>query len=152
MTPEFGMPYTFVIHLFDTTQPGRLKINPSLTAGDFLVYQGGTLLGNIQALPVVLPAGSANVVVALTAGGMSAERVTVVWSRADFEWSDGAEDIQTAGLQTSATNPESTYDVSVFVRENGAPFLTFAPTQLRRKQSRNKILTTLEEWRQLFYS
>lgn len=88
-TPKRGVAYTFNIGLFDVANPGRLKATPTIAAGDFKLSADNGPLANLATLPTESPAGSAIVLVSLSAAEMTADKISVKWSDPDFEWGDG---------------------------------------------------------------
>ena len=82
----------FVIHvsLSDMSAAGSFKSNPTIAAGDWKVDKDGGGLTNLTTLPVVDPAGSVLVKVALSATEMTADNVTVVGidQTSPKEWAD----------------------------------------------------------------
>ena len=81
--------YTFYIALFDSANPGALKVNPTLAAGDFKVSTDGGAFANLATLPVVEPAGSVCVKVGLSADEMNGDKIVVQCiDVAGGEWDD----------------------------------------------------------------
>jgi hypothetical protein len=66
------------IGLEDYANPGNLKSNPTIAAGDFKVSKDGGALANLTTLPSVAPASSVCVTVTLSATEMNADYVTIV--------------------------------------------------------------------------
>lgn len=66
------------------------KSNPTIASGDFKVSKDGGALANLTTLPVVEPASSVMVKIALSATEMNADNVTVVAidQTTDKEWAD----------------------------------------------------------------
>src|SRR5262245_19549570 len=86
--PQQGVAYTFKIALMDTSNPGRLLVNPPISAGDFKVIKDGAAPVPLTTTPAVSPAGTASVLVSLTSAEMGS-KVEVLWSDPDFAWGDG---------------------------------------------------------------
>lgn len=84
--PIKGSAYTFDVCLFDSD--GAIQTDPTLAAGDIVIYKDGVLDGNIDTLPADI--GSSGIIpVALSAAEMTANRVTVWFhDAADDEWAD----------------------------------------------------------------
>lgn len=82
----------FVIYvaLQDAADPKSFKTNPTIAAGDFKVSKDGGALANLTTLPVVTPAGSTLLKIALSATEMTADNVVVVGidQTATKEWAD----------------------------------------------------------------
>lgn len=78
------------ITLEDYNNPGRIKISPTLAAGDVKISKDGGALANITTLPSESPAGSGILSVELTATEMNADRVTIRFldQTTPPEWSD----------------------------------------------------------------
>lgn len=74
--PVNGVAFTFPVQLLAQSD-GTIKANPTLASGDVQVSKDGAAYANLDSLPTVAPAGSADVVVALTATEMTADRVVV---------------------------------------------------------------------------
>lgn len=66
------------VSLEDFANPGRMKANPTIAAGDFKVDKDGGGLSNLTTLPSVDPTGSVLVKVTLSATEMNADVVTIV--------------------------------------------------------------------------
>lgn len=76
------------------------QTNPTLAAGDVKVSIDGGALANLATLPVVTPAASKMVKLALSSGEMNGDNITVVFSdAAGAEWYDTIINIQTAVRQ-----------------------------------------------------
>lgn len=69
---------------------GAFRINPTVAAGDFKIDKDGAGLVNLTSLPIVQPAGSVLVRIALTAAEMNADVVTLVGvdQTVPKEWAD----------------------------------------------------------------
>jgi hypothetical protein len=80
------------IALTDYALTGGLRINPTIAAGDFKISKDGGALADLAVLPVVEPAGSMWVKVALSASEMTADTVALqaVDQTTIKEWSDWA--------------------------------------------------------------
>jgi hypothetical protein len=78
------------IGLEDYANPGNLKSNPTIAAGDFKVSKDGGALANLTTLPSVAPASSVCVTVTLSATEMNADYVTIVGidQTNPTEWAD----------------------------------------------------------------
>lgn len=78
------------VALEDWANPGSFKSNPTLAAGDAKVSKDGGALANLTTLPVVEPASSALVTIALSSTEMNADVVTVILvdQTSPKEWAD----------------------------------------------------------------
>lgn len=87
--PVKNIAYSFYIALGDSATAGAFVSNPTLATGDFKVSTDGGALGNLTTLPVVTPASSVAVLVALSAAEMNGDTVVVVGiDAAGAEWDD----------------------------------------------------------------
>lgn len=87
--PVKNIAYSFYISLGDSATAGSFVSNPTLATGDFKVSTDGGALGNLTTLPVVTPASSVAVLVALSAAEMNGDTVVVVGiDAAGAEWDD----------------------------------------------------------------
>lgn len=94
--PVKGQDFKIRIALEDMSRPGRLKISPTIAAGDFQVSKDGGAYANLTTLPSVSPASSPSVLIELSATEMDADVVTVRWIDQDGpEWADGQLSIPT---------------------------------------------------------
>jgi hypothetical protein len=75
--PTKGEEFQIDIGLEDMVNPGSLKANPTLAAGDWKVTKDGGAENNLTTLPVVQPASSTTVRLALSATEMTADVVTI---------------------------------------------------------------------------
>jgi hypothetical protein len=88
-SPKKNIAYTFYIALFDSANPGALKVNPTLAAGDFKISTGGGAFANLATLPVVTPSGSVCVKITLSAGEMNGDKIVIQCiDVAGGEWDD----------------------------------------------------------------
>jgi len=71
--------------------PGRLKANPTIAAGDFKVKKDSGSPANLGTLPAVDAAGEYMVKISLTSTEMNADNVCIIWhDQTDPpEWADG---------------------------------------------------------------
>ncbi len=78
------------IALADANISGTFRANPTIATGDFKVDKDGAGLVDLATLPVVEPAGSVLVKLALSAAEMNADVVSIVGvdQTADKEWAD----------------------------------------------------------------
>jgi hypothetical protein len=78
------------ISLVNMSASGSFKANPTIAAGDFKVDKDGAGLTDLTTLPVVEPAASVLVKVALSATEMNADVVTIVGidQTSPKEWAD----------------------------------------------------------------
>jgi hypothetical protein len=86
--PIRGVSFTFSVALTSQTDTDIFKTDPTLAAGDIVIYQDGVLDGNIDALPADI--GSSGIIpVVLSIAEMTADRVDVLFHDvAGSEWQD----------------------------------------------------------------
>ena len=79
-----------MIGLEDWVNPGKFKSNPTLAAGDVKISKDGGAEANLATLPVVEPAGSTGVKIALSATEMTMDKGYVLFrdQTAPPEWAD----------------------------------------------------------------
>jgi hypothetical protein len=105
--PIKASPYVFEVGLVDQSDTRKLKVNPTLAAGDFKVSIDNGAFVNLVNLPTVTPASGAIVKIVLTAAEMNGDNVVVQCIDAvGAEWCDQIIDLQTSqkGLIGSALN------------------------------------------------
>jgi hypothetical protein len=76
--PIKGQAFTIRVALTSFASDGSFVSNPTISAGDFQVDKDGAGLANLATLPVVNPASSVLVKIALSATEMTADVVTIV--------------------------------------------------------------------------
>jgi len=88
--PKKAEDFKVQVALEDAANPGSFKENPTIAAGDFKISKDGGALANLATLPVVEPASSRLVTIALSATEMTADVVTVqcVDQTNPKEWND----------------------------------------------------------------
>lgn len=88
--PVRGEDFQIQISLEDFANPGRMKSNPTLAAGDVKITKDGGATNNLNTLPSVSPASSVFVTVLLSATEMTADMVSVSFidQTSPPEWSD----------------------------------------------------------------
>lgn len=64
--PYKGLSFQFQIGLEDYFNPGNLKTNPTIAAGDFQISIDGGAYANLNTLPAAAPAGSASVTIVVS--------------------------------------------------------------------------------------
>lgn len=76
--------------LDDMAVAGKIKLTPTIAAGDFKVSKDGGALANLNTLPSESPAGSGLVTVLLSATEMTADMVTIraLDQTTPAEWAD----------------------------------------------------------------
>lgn len=83
----------FLMHicLEDAANPGTIKSNPTIAAGDFTVSKDYGAFANLTTLPDVEPNSTVGVRVQLSATEMTADGVLIVWAdqTSPKEWADG---------------------------------------------------------------
>ena len=69
----------FEVHVAveDYANPGNFKSNPTIAAGDFQISKDGGSFANLATLPVVEPASSHMILLALSSTEMTADSVVV---------------------------------------------------------------------------
>lgn len=98
--PKKNAAFTFYAALTSQANTNTFQTNPTLATGDVKVSIDGAAFNNITALPVVTPAGSKAVAVALTAAEMNGDNIQVLFSdAAGAEWADALFNIQTTARQ-----------------------------------------------------
>lgn len=86
--PVKGLAYTFPIEL-DSILGTGFQVNPTIAAGDFQISKDGGAFANLANLPTVSPAGSVQVLVALSASERDAGVINVIAKDvAGDEWRD----------------------------------------------------------------
>lgn len=95
--PVRGEDFVLYVALVDAADPKSFKANPTIASGDWKVSKDGGALANLTTLPVVEPASSIWVKVALSATEMTADSVAIqgIDQTATKEWSDFALSIPT---------------------------------------------------------
>lgn len=76
--PKRGVAYTFNRALLSTAAPGEFQTNPTIAAGDFVVYLDNVAQGNMDNIPVVDPAAGILVKFTLSAAEMNGSRVDII--------------------------------------------------------------------------
>ncbi len=89
--PKKNEDMEFPICLQDYANPGNIKTNPTLAAGDFKISKDGGAFANLATLPTVTPASGDQVVVVLSASEMNADKILIVWKDQTNpkQWVDG---------------------------------------------------------------
>jgi hypothetical protein len=90
--PTKGEDFMVRIALVDAALSGALRLNPTIAAGDFKISKDGGALADLATLPVVAPAGSMWVTIALSAAEMTADNVAIqaIDQTTVKEWADWA--------------------------------------------------------------
>lgn len=97
--PKRGVAFYFETGLVSQADTDVFQTNPTLAAGDVVVYKDGVLDGNIDTLPVAIGAGKL-LLVTLSIAEMTADRVTVVFSDAlGGQWQDQIVTVHTSTNQ-----------------------------------------------------
>lgn len=88
--PKRGEDFFIQVSLENFTDPGNLKANPTLAAGDVEVVKDGGAAANITTLPTVSPASGVFVTLTLSATEMTADYVSVAFidQTNPKEWAD----------------------------------------------------------------
>ena len=95
--PKKNEDFLFRIALEDYANPGNLKSNPTIAAGDFKVAVDATALANLGTLPSVSPTGTVLVLITLSAAEMNGDVITLVCidQTNPKEWADSVVSIPT---------------------------------------------------------
>ena len=95
--PVKGEDFVLYVALQDAADSRSFRAGPTLAAGDFQISKDGGALANLATLPVVEPAGSVIVKIALSTAEMTADNVVIVGidQTATKEWADFALSIPT---------------------------------------------------------
>lgn len=75
--PKKNEDFKIRVSLEDFGNPGRVKANPTIAAGDFQVDKDGAGFSNLTTLPTVSPAAGRAVLIELSATEMNADVVTI---------------------------------------------------------------------------
>lgn len=75
--PVKGVAYSFSVGLSSAANPAVFLANPTITVGDFKVSIDGAAFANLATAPVVTPAGSRTVLIALSSTEMNGSKVNV---------------------------------------------------------------------------
>lgn len=90
--PKKGVAYTFARGLYDMAAGGKLKVNPTIAAGDFKLSTNFGTPVNLTTLPTVTPAGGVMVQFTFTASETNANDLTLIGvDQAGNEWGDYVE-------------------------------------------------------------
>lgn len=88
-TPKRGVAFVFCIELVDQADTKKLKVNPTLAAGDVRISKDFGAFVNLATLPSVNPAGGRLVMVSLSASEMAADNIAIEFvDAAGSEWCD----------------------------------------------------------------
>lgn len=86
--PVKGQAYEFPVGL-DSVLGTGFQVNPTIAAGDFTISKDFGTFVNLATLPVVTPAGSTSVKIALSAAEMTADKVFILAKdAAGNEWEE----------------------------------------------------------------
>lgn len=125
--PKKNSAYITYIGVVSQADTKTLQINPTIAAGDFKVSIDGGALANLSTLPVVTPAGSRMIKIALTAGEMNGDNITLVGAdAAGAEWCDYILNLQTSVRQIDDLAYPTVTGRSVDVAATGEVGLDFA--------------------------
>jgi hypothetical protein len=93
--PKRGVAFTYELCLVSQADSALFQVNPTLAAGDVVIYKDGVLDGNADNIPTAVGASSL-VTHTLSATEMTADRITVRFSdQAGAEWQDLVVNIHT---------------------------------------------------------
>lgn len=99
-TPKKNTAFVFYVGLVDQADTKKLKVNPTLAAGDVQVSIDGGAFANLATLPDAQPATTSAVRVQLSAGEMNGDNIVVRFvDAAGAEWCDALFNIQTSARQ-----------------------------------------------------
>jgi hypothetical protein len=126
--PIRGQAYTFYTTLASQADSNLAQVNPTLAVGDVKVSLDGGVLANLTALPVVEPAGSAVVKVALSAAEMTADNVVVHFhDAAGAQWADLTINLQPtygAALISATTSYATVAEIKTALGETASTYDT----------------------------
>lgn len=132
-TPKRATAYKFYVGLVDQSDTKKLKVNPTIAAGDFQISKDGGPFANLTTLPSVNPAGSRSVMIDLSATEMTADNVVVQCvDAAGAEWCDLGINLQTTARQIDDLAYPATTGRSLLVDASGGVSLT---TNLKKNQA-----------------
>lgn len=88
--PKRGEDFQVQVSLEDYANPGNLRANPTLAAGDVKITKDGGATANLNTLPTVSPASGVFVTLLLSATEMTADMVSVSFidQTSPKEWAD----------------------------------------------------------------
>jgi len=87
--PVINVAYDFTISVVSQANNNVFQTNPTIAAGDFQISIADGALANLATLPVVAPAGSDLIVIALSAAEMNGKKIVVLGKdAAGNEWAD----------------------------------------------------------------
>lgn len=75
--PKKNQAWSTDVVLEDLSNEGRIKLSPTLAAGDVKISIDNGALANITTLPSEAPSGSGIIDVDLTAGEMNGDKITI---------------------------------------------------------------------------
>ena len=102
-----GVAYTCYTPVVSRANSAVFQTNPTIAAGDFRVSIDGGALNNLTTLPVVSPAGSKQIKIALSAAEMTGGIITVIASdQAGAEWADWSTQLATGPVPISQIDDE----------------------------------------------
>ena len=89
--PKKNEDFLFAICLEDFANPGTIKSNPTIAAGDFKISKDYAAFANLSTLPDVEPDSTVQVRVQVSSTEMNADGVMIVWADQTVpkEWADG---------------------------------------------------------------
>lgn len=89
--PKKNQAFNMHICVMDYVNPGLIKSNPTIAAGDFIVSKDFGTYANLATLPDVEPDSTRGVRVQLSATEMNADGVHIIWEDQTVppEWSAG---------------------------------------------------------------
>lgn len=125
--PVINVAYDFTVSLVSQANNNVFQTDPTIAAGDFQVSIADGALANLATLPVVAPAGSDLVVIALSAAEMNGKKIVVLGKdAAGNEWADIKIELQPNVRGTDDLAFPSVADRSMDVTANGTVGIDWA--------------------------
>lgn len=89
--PKKNEDFIIYVAVEDCANPGKLKTNPTIAAGDFRISKDGGAFADVATLPDVQPDGSLAIRIQLSATEMNCDNVFLYWEDQDAtpEWCSG---------------------------------------------------------------
>lgn len=120
-TPKRAVAHKFYVSLVDQADTKKIKINPTIAAGDFKISKDGGAFSNLATLPSANPASSGAVMIDLSGTEMTADNVVILCiDAAGAEWCDLSVNLQTAARQLDDLAYPATSGRSLLVDTSGA--------------------------------
>lgn len=125
--PVINVAYDFTISLVSQANNNVFQTDPTIAAGDFQISIADGALANLATLPVVAPAASDLVVIALSAAEMNGKKIVVIGKdAAGNEWADIKIELQPNVRGADDLAFPTVSDRSIDVTENGGVGIDWA--------------------------